>query len=84
MLKPEQIPDEVVEAAARAAWKLKDQRLWEILKATQPNWRDEAREALAAAINAWPGVATGAPWIIGVKNIPSIILPLPPEKEPSE
>lgn len=55
MIKPEQIPDEVVEAAARAAWKLKDQRLWEILKATQPNWRDEAREALAAAINAWPG-----------------------------
>lgn len=53
MIKPDMIPDEVVEAAARAAWKLKDQRLWEILKATQPNWGDEAREALAAALNAW-------------------------------
>ena len=58
MLKVDQIPDEVVEAAARAAWKLKDQRLWEILKATQPNWQDEARASIAAALNAWPGVTT--------------------------
>ena len=56
MIKAEQIPDEVLEAAARAAWKLKDQRLWEILKATQPNWQDEARTSIAAALNAWPGM----------------------------
>lgn len=55
MIDANQIPDEVVEAAARAAWKLKDQRLWEILKATQPNWQDEARASIAAALSAWPG-----------------------------
>jgi hypothetical protein len=71
MIKPDQIPDEVVEAAARAAWKLKDQRLWETLKATQPNWRDEAREALAAALNAWPGA------FLYPLNKTRLILPLP-------
>ena len=84
MLKPEQIPDEVVEAAARAAWKLKDQRLWEILKATQPNWRDEAREALAAAINAWPGAVWRESGVGREIVSRRIVLPLPPEKETSE
>ena len=67
MIRAEQIPDEVVEAAARAAWRLKDQRLWEVLKATQPKWRDEARASIAAALNAWPGIDVRGvyyPWII--------------------
>jgi len=75
MLKPEQVPDEVVEAAAQAAWKLKDQRFWEILKATQPDWKDEARATIAAAINAWPGM-----WHIEAVDFEhKIILPLPQE-----
>ena len=44
MVKPEQIPDEVVEAA-REAWLRSD-----------VNARDDWRAAIAAAINAWPGV----------------------------
>lgn len=43
MIKPEQIPDEVVEAA-REAWLRSD-----------VNARDDWRAAIAAAINAWPG-----------------------------
>jgi hypothetical protein len=50
MIKPEQIPDEVVEAAAKS-----------ISEFSEPidKWRyhiPEARDAIAAAINAWPGM----------------------------
>lgn len=41
MIKPEQIPDEVVTVAA--------ERLQDV--------RGAVREAIAAAINAWPGVS---------------------------
>lgn len=78
MIKVDQIPDEVVEAAARAAWKLKDQRLWEILKATQPNWQDEARASIAAALNAWPGVTTTS-WFENSVRKAVLNIPLPPE-----
>ena len=81
MIKADQIPDEVVEAAARAAWKLKDQRLWEILKATQPNWQDEARASIAAALNAWPGVTTTSWFENGVRKA-ALNIPLP--QEPSD
>ena len=78
MIKADQIPDEVVEAAARAAWKLKDQRLWEILKATQPNWQDEARASIAAALNAWPGVTTTS-WFENSVRKAVLNIPLPQE-----
>lgn len=74
MIRADQIPDEVVEAAAQAAWKLKDQRLWEILKATQPDWKDKARETIAAIINAWPGMDCRPTF-----GPSRIILPLPQE-----
>jgi hypothetical protein len=45
MIRAEQIPDEVVEAAARA-----------ILKETGSF--NEARAAIAAALSAWPGATT--------------------------
>jgi len=35
--------------------------------------------AVAAAIAAWPGMHIGAPWVIGVPNSPSVILPLTQE-----
>jgi len=37
-------------------------------------------KAIAAALNAWPGMHLGAPWVIGVPNATSIILPLHTEK----
>ena len=82
MIRADMIPDEVVEAAARAAWRLKDQRLWEVLKATQPKWRDEARASIAAALNAWPGseYVYRQPHRRAVSySSPAIILPLPQE-----
>jgi hypothetical protein len=42
VIKPEQIPDEVVEAAHRAALE------------ADFNMRDQLRAAIVAAINAWP------------------------------
>jgi len=57
MIRPEQIPDEVVEAAARAirqwlAYTLhKDTRASEL---TDGEHEELARAALAAALNAWP------------------------------
>ncbi len=67
MIKPDQIPDEVVEALhSLFAW---------------IGNSDGAREAIAAALNAWPQMHVGAPWVIGVPNAPSIILPLPQEGE---
>ena len=46
MIKPEQVPNEVV-------WKLHD-KLW---KHGGPSV-DEARKAIAAALSAWPGMKT--------------------------
>ena len=72
MITAEQIHDEAVEAAAKAALLkhvetynasadaanyLRFNGGWEDLSEDEKNeWRDEARAAIAAAINAWPGV----------------------------
>ena len=45
MLKPEHVPDVVV-AAARDAWLMSD-----------VNAKEDWRSAIAAAINAWPGMS---------------------------
>jgi len=66
MIKAERIPDEVVEAAHRAFYAEKPCGF---------------RDALAAGLAAWPGMHIGAPWVIGVPNSPSVILPL--TQEPS-
>ena len=59
MLKPKQIPDEVVEAALKK--------------------RGLMREAIADALNAWPGMHLGHQ-CVGCGGDPQIILPLPQEK----
>lgn len=41
-----------------------------------------ARAAFLAMLTAWPGMHLGAPWVIGVPNATSIILPL--EQEASD
>ena len=68
MIRAEQIPDEVVEAAAKTLMAPDYPNSW-------PAWMDEARAALAAALNAWPGAHT---WDTGqVWHHPAIVLPLP-------
>ena len=59
-------PEQVPEAAWQAASGL---------------WFNGAKwpQIVAAALNAWPGMHLGAPWVIGVPNATSIILPLPQE-----
>lgn len=61
MIKPEQIPDEVVEAAHRAALE------------ADFNMRDQLRAAIVAAINTWPGRFSGNAW---PDLAPTIVLPL--------
>lgn len=61
----------------------------EALKAAEKAFSDEmlsgnpkpqpVRAACLAMLNAWPKMHIGAPWVIGVPNAPSIILPLPKE-----
>ena len=69
MIKPEQIPDEVVKAALKA-WK-KDTETF------HPN-----AGTIAAAINAWPGMVTVDPdsWVRCRRDGSTIILPLTQEK----
>jgi hypothetical protein len=67
MINPAQIPDEVVEAAARAICEL---------TGNHPRWmywKPEALAAIAAALNTWPGMTHMEPDLAnGI-----IILPLP-------
>jgi len=69
MLKPEQVPDEVV-AAAREAWLGSD-------VSAQEDWRI----AIAAAINAWPGNRMETEYFTHCGDYwePAVILPLPQE-----
>ena len=80
------IPDEVVEAAARAAYAQwvsvnvvsggveEDYRTWAQLDDVErEEWCDQSRASIAAAINAWPGVNTDA------VRCGTIILHLPKE-----
>jgi hypothetical protein len=69
------IPDEVVEAAARAI--ADDAKLiWGDISYVHNVMRGEARAAIAAAINTWPGMEVRPTF-----NPSRIILPLAQEKE---
>jgi len=72
------IPDEVVEAAARAiAESLRTARL---TTEAQDGYKPEARAAIAAALNAWPNAKTLRD--DGRRQtyvVPALILPLPQE-----
>ena len=88
LIKPEQIPDKVVEAAARALhtqWITNnarpddrhEYREWEhLVSIERKGLLKEARAAIAAAINAWPG---GQVRISMFTPQEEIILPLPQE-----
>lgn len=75
MIRPEQIPDEVVEAAAIERWGINEPTQWEL---------ETSRIIIAAALNAWETPMHRG--IIGVgmdevgSTYPAIILPLPPKE----
>jgi hypothetical protein len=65
MIKPDMIPNEVVEAAAKAMWRTDDPTAWEKMMAAT---------AIFAALDAWPEGFTDT---LEVRQ--TIILPLPQE-----
>lgn len=77
MIDPKQIPDEVVEAAAKA---LSEAELWpgvwsRLDSVVQDAFTAQARAAIAAALNAWPG----ADEIEDHDRRPYLALPIPKE-----
>ena len=76
MIRADMIPDEVVEAAAKAAYENQRTRKWDRCGYVgQQQLRRDARAAIAAAINAWSG-AEVVEWYHADK---ALILPLPQE-----
>jgi hypothetical protein len=68
MIKPEQVPDEV-------AWKLHD-KLWSVGGYSV----DDIRAAIAAALNAWPGMSQlEENDSASIREMAALILPLPQE-----
>lgn len=77
MIRPEQIPDEVVQEAAAAIAKNNDGTA-----RFAGLYLTDARAAIAAALAAWPGAHVHEwqrPWLGGMSGT-DIILPLPQEK----
>ncbi len=92
MIDPKQIPGEAVEAAARKMAETQDDD-WskpdlfittasDTAESCRDVYREMARAAIAAAINAWPG--RGMRTIMDANgSYPTIFLPLPaPEEKP--
>lgn len=77
-MTPEQIPDEVVEAAAKAI--ADDAKLnWDDVPYAHKVMRGEARAAVAAALNAWPGAEIHN--FDGWTHCEGVVLPLPQEAD---
>jgi hypothetical protein len=73
LIKPEQIPDEVVEAATKAFDASEED--------AYVSHAHDIRVAIAAAINAWPGMVIYPPDVLdSTINPERIILPLPMEQ----
>ena len=75
MIDQKQIPPEVVEAAARGLARDSDpERFW-------PHFADQARAAITAALNAWPGVLSASKGNGIFVGCSAFILPLPTEAD---
>ena len=75
MIRADMIPDEVVEAAAKAAYENQRTRKWDRCGYVgQQQLRRDARAAIAAALNAWPEMSARPTF-----GPSRIILPLPLE-----
>jgi hypothetical protein len=83
MIDPKQIPDEVVEAAAKAL--CNDAGLhWPDVPYAHNVMRGEARAAVAAALSAWPGLTFEKDAVVRHRfDLPRerLILPLPKDGE---
>ena len=79
MIRADQFPPEVVEAAAisLAEGRLPEYSWADLDDEMREFYREDARAAIAAAINAWPGVERNF-WADDGAQV--IILPLPTEK----
>ena len=78
MIRADMIPDEVVEAGAKAAYENQRTRKWDRCGYVgQQQLRRDARAAIAAAINAWPGMRMMVD--IDTGDDAAIKLPLPQE-----
>lgn len=55
MIDPAQIPDKVVEAAAKAMIQPSPSLNWDNMPGFHSIWLEEARAAIAAGLAAWPG-----------------------------
>jgi hypothetical protein len=67
MIRPEQIPDEVVEAAVKADYEHHFRhscKKWpeDCYEKEREGWRASQRLAIAAALNAWPGLKLVPSW----------------------
>jgi hypothetical protein len=84
MIRAEDIPDDVVEAAAWAACDdINGEGAWdETPFRHRPMWRSAARACIAAALNAWPGMRKPMR-VTGLQSESWLELPLP-QKETSE
>ena len=93
MIKPDMIPDKVVEAAAKAAhdlWRKQasvgddicEYPQWDdVSRFHKDDLRGQARTSIAAALNAWPQMHLHEwqrPWLGGMSGT-DIILPMPEE-----
>jgi hypothetical protein len=87
MIRADMIPDEVVEAGAKAAYENQRTRKWDRCGYVgQQQLRRDARAAIAAALNAWPGAQKDRVFLgvllDGVDNrITRLCLPLPQEPQ---
>jgi hypothetical protein len=78
VIRADMIPDEVVEAAAKAAYENQRTRKWDRCGYVgQQQLRRDARAAIAAALNAWPG-AQESGMTMGPYKSHIYVLPLPP------
>ena len=77
------IPPSALEAGARAMAKagyaFSGIELTDPYTADADYWDCCTRAAFLAIVENWEGTHLGAPWVIGVPNATSIILPLPQE-----
>lgn len=90
MIKPDMIPDEVMEAAAKALCSedCGGLHIWhEISPKSRHRYERQARAAIAAALNAWPGVVNyrgGWEPVVHNNRKPHLILPLTQEENPDD
>jgi len=82
-MKEDQIPPEVVEAAARAMIESSPSLNWDNMPWFHSIWLKEARDAIAAALAAWPGINHDSQAWRGYGG-EVLILPLPPRKKPND